>query len=107
MVSGLTAFCTVSGCVDAVRCVGCRTVVVDRDDVVDRVVVVRAAGLVFDGVAAVDSRDEDDERAVACRLGLVVQAATPISKSPTRRILDMSPPTAEVSEQNETGDCFP
>jgi hypothetical protein len=89
LVSGLTAFCTVSGRVDVVRCAGCRAV--DRDDVVDRV----AAGLGFDGVAAVDSRDEDDERAADCRLGLELQAATPINKSPTRRILDMSPPTAE------------
>lgn len=85
----MTAFFTVSGRVDVVRCV------VDRDDVVDRVVVLRAVGLVFDGVAAVDSRDEDDERAADCRLGLEVQAARPISKSPARRILDMSPPTAE------------
>jgi hypothetical protein len=85
----LTAFFTVSGRVDVVRCV------VDRDDVVDRVVVLRAVGLEFDGVAAVDSRDEDDERAADCRLGLEVQAARPISKSPARRILDMSPPTAE------------
>jgi hypothetical protein len=92
----LVAFFTVSGCVDVVRCAGCRAVVVDRDDVVDRVVVVRVAGLAVDGVAAVDSRDEDDERAADWRLGLdVVQAAKPISKSPTRRILDMSPPTAE------------
>jgi hypothetical protein len=89
LVSGLTAFFTVSGRVDVVRCV------VDRDDVVDRMVVLRAAGLVFDGVAAVDSRDEDDERAAACRLGLELQAARPISKSPARRILDMSPPPAE------------
>jgi hypothetical protein len=94
LVSGLTAFFTVSGRVVVVRCTGCRAVVVDRDDVVVRVVVLRAAGLVFDGVAAVDSRDEDDERAADCRLGLEVQAAKPISKSPTRRILDMSPPTA-------------
>jgi len=85
----LTAFFTVSGRVDVVRCV------VDRDDVVDRVGVLRAVGLVFDGVAAVDSRDEDDERAADCRLGLELQAAKPISKSPARRILDMSPPTAE------------
>jgi hypothetical protein len=89
LVSGLTAFFTVSGRVDVVRCV------VDRDDAVDRVVALWAAGLVFDGVAAVDSRDEDDERAADCRLGLEVQAAKPISKSPTRPILDMSPPTAE------------
>jgi hypothetical protein len=88
------AFFTVSGCVDVVRCAGCRAVVVDRDDV-DRVVVVRVAGLVFVGVAAVDSRDDDDERAADCRLGLDVQATKPISKSPARRILDMSPPTAE------------
>ena len=94
MVSGLAAVFTVSGCVDVVRCAGCRAVVVGRDDVVDRVVVLRAAGLVFDGVA-VDSRDDTDERAADCRLGLDVQAAKPISKSPTRRILDMSPPTAE------------
>jgi hypothetical protein len=91
LVSGLTAFFTVSGRVDVVRCAGCRAVVEGRDDVV----VLRAAGLAFDGVAAVDSRDEDDERAADCRLGLEVQAAKPISKSPTRRILDMSPPTAE------------
>jgi hypothetical protein len=63
LVSGLTAFCTVSGRVDVVRCAGCRAVVVDRVDVVDRVVALWAAGFVFDGVAAVDSRDEDDERA--------------------------------------------
>jgi hypothetical protein len=94
LVNGLTAFFTVSGRVAVVRCAGCRAVVVDRDDMVDRVVA-WAAGLVFDGVAAVDSRDEDDERAADCRLGLEVQAAKPISKSPTRRILDMSPPTAE------------
>ena len=84
------AFFTVSGCVDVVRCAGCRAV--DRDDVVDRVVVARVAGLVFVGVAAVDSRDDDDERAADCRLGLDVQATKPISKSPARRILDMSPP---------------
>jgi hypothetical protein len=89
------AFFTVSGCVDVVRCAGCRAVVVDRDDVVDRVVVVRVAGLVLVGVAAVDSRDGGDERAADCRLGLELQAAKPISKSPARRILDMSPPTAE------------
>jgi hypothetical protein len=89
LVSGLTAFCTVSGRVDVVRWAGCRAVVVDR------VVVLRAVGLVFDGAAAVDSRDDDDERAADCRLELEVQAAKPISKSPARRILDMSPPTAE------------
>lgn len=91
------AFFTVSGCVDVVRCAGCRAIVVDRDDVVDRVVVLRAAGLVDDGVAAVDSRDEADARAADCRLGLeVVQAAKPINQSPARLILDMSPPpTAE------------
>jgi len=84
------AFFTVSGCVDVVRCAGCRAV--DRDDVVDRVVVVRVAGLVLVGVAAVDSRDGGDERAADCRLGLDVQATKQISKSPARRILDMSPP---------------
>ncbi|MGE5142254.1 MAG: hypothetical protein ACM3OA_02340 [Acidobacteriota bacterium] len=93
MVSGLTAFFTVSGCVVVARRTGCFVVVVVRR--VDGVVVLRAAGLVVDGVAAVDSRDADDDRAVACRLGLdVVQAAKPISKSPARRILDISPPTA-------------
>ena len=91
----MAAVFTVSGCVDVVRCAGCRAVVVDRDDVVDRVVVLRAAGLVFDGVADVDSRDGELEREADCRLGLEVQAAKPINKSPTRRILDMSPPTAE------------
>jgi hypothetical protein len=95
LVSGLTAFFTVSGRVAVVRCAGCRAVVVDRVDVVDRAVALWAAGVVCDGVAAVDSRDEDDERAADCRLGLEVQAARPISKSPTRPILDMSPPTAE------------
>ncbi|HET7249367.1 MAG TPA: hypothetical protein VFI79_05945 [Gemmatimonadales bacterium] len=97
MVSGLTAFFTVSGCVIVARRTGCFVVVVVRwvDVVVDRVVVLRTAGLVVDGVAAVDSRDADDERAADCRLGLdAVQAAKPISKSPARRILDISPPTA-------------
>ena len=80
-----------------VRCTGCFVVVVVRcgDVVVGRVVVVRAAGLAVDD-AAVDSRDEEPERAADCRLGLdVEQAAKPISKSPARRILDISPPTAE------------
>jgi hypothetical protein len=85
----LTALFTESGCVDVVRCAGCRAVVVDR------VVVLRAAGLLVDGVVDVDSRDGELEREADCRLGLDVQAAKPISKSPTRRILDMSPPTAE------------
>jgi hypothetical protein len=85
----LTAFVTVSGC-EAVRRTGCLAVGVAR------AVVLRAAGLVLDGVAAaVDSRDVELERA-GCRLGLeVVQAARPITKSPARRILDISPPTAE------------
>jgi hypothetical protein len=97
LVSGLVAFFTVSGRVVVVRRTGCLVAVVVRcvDVVVARVVVLRAAGLGFDGVAAVDSRDEDDERAAACRLGLELQAAKPLSKSPARRILDMSPPTAE------------
>ena len=96
MVRGLTAFFTVSGRVVVVRRTGCLVAVVVRcvDVVVDRVLVLRAAGLVVvDGVVAVDSRDDDDERATDWRLGLeVVQAAKPISTSPTRRILDMSPP---------------
>ena len=99
MVSGLAAFFTVSGRVVVVRRTGCFVAVVVRcvDVVVDRVGVLRAAGLVLvDGVAAVDSRDDDDERAADWRLGLEVeQAAKPINKSPARRILDMSPPTAK------------
>ncbi|HXJ29011.1 MAG TPA: hypothetical protein VNG35_00130 [Gemmatimonadales bacterium] len=79
---------TVSTCV-VVRRVGCLEAVVVR-----RVFVAVARGVAtgFTAVAAVDSRDDDDERAADCRLGLDVQAAKPISKSPTRRILDMSPP---------------
>jgi len=76
LVSGLTAFVTVSACV----------VVRRADGLV--VVVVRCV------LVAVDSRDEL-ERAVDCRLGLEVeQAARPISNSAARRILDMFPPTA-------------
>ena len=79
-----------TGCfvAEVVRCV----------DVADRVVVLRAAGLVVDVAAGVDSRDAAVEREADCRLGLgEAQAARPISVSPTRRILDISPPTAWLS----------
>ena len=92
MVSGLTAFFTVSGCVVVVRRTGCFVAVVVRcvDVVVDRVVVLRAAGLVVDVAAGVDSRDAPVEREADCRLGLgEAQAANPMSASPARRILDM------------------
>ena len=93
----MVAFFTVSGRVVVVRRTGGLVAVAVRcvDVVVDRVVVGRDAGLVVDGVAAVDSRDDADDRAADWRLGLEVQAAKPINKSPARRILDMSPPTAE------------
>ena len=97
MVNGLTAFCTVSARARVVRraCGFAVAVVRCVDVAAGRVVVVWAAGLL--GVAVVDSRDGAAafERAADCRLGFgVEQAANPITMSPARRIIAMSPPTA-------------
>ena len=69
MVRGLTAFCTVSRCAVVVRRAVGFAVVVERCVDVVGAVVVRAAGLLDDDVAAAVSRDAL-ERAADCRLGL-------------------------------------